>query len=41
VGASPARRYVIIFRPISRGVEIVTVVDGARDWESLITGADD
>jgi plasmid stabilization system protein ParE len=33
----PARRYVIIFRSLNEelGVEIIAVVDGSRNWESL------
>lgn len=27
--------YVILFRPVRAGVEIVQVTHGARDWESL------
>jgi len=34
----PARRYVIIFRSLSDelGVEIIAVIDGSRNWESLL-----
>lgn len=38
-GKTPARRYVILFRPTeTAGVEIFAVVDGAQDWQSLLGG---
>jgi toxin ParE1/3/4 len=30
-------KYIIIYRPISKGIEVVRVIHGARDWQAMLT----
>lgn len=32
---APAKSYVILFRPCNEGIEVVTILHGARDWEGM------
>jgi toxin ParE1/3/4 len=32
------KRWVIVFRPVDVGIEIMRVVDGSRDWAKLFDG---
>jgi plasmid stabilization system protein ParE len=29
------KRWVIVFRPILHGIDVLRIVDGSRDWTSL------
>jgi toxin ParE1/3/4 len=31
----PAHNYVVFFQPRADGMEVITVIHGARDWESM------
>jgi toxin ParE1/3/4 len=35
VPGKPARRYLIFYYPTADGIEVSTVIHGARDWQSL------
>lgn len=30
------QRWVVVFRPIDEGIEIIRVFDGSQDWEQLV-----
>ena len=40
VPRKPAHRYLIFYSPTDRGIEVLTVIHGARDWQSLFEGGE-